>query len=99
MSLRCPACGTRLGSFQVMKFIRLATIYCTGCNSPLRLDNRGRTALWLPIIVSFLLILVFFKEYDFDYTAPILLIAGFVAGAVSGNRFGKVDIPDREESE
>jgi hypothetical protein len=97
MSLSCPGCGNRLSRWEAVKFIRLMTIYCTKCDSPLSLDKPGRTALWLPIILALLLIVICMKACDLKYIPLILLIAGFVAGALCADRCGTLSTPSGEE--
>ena len=97
MSLICPKCQNKLSRWEVVKFIRLKTLYCSKCSSPLSLDNHGRTALWLPIILSLILIVIFMNAYNLAFIPFILMVAGFVAGALCGDRYGTIYTPSEEE--
>lgn len=97
MSLVCPKCGNRLSRWEVVKFMRLATSYCTRCNSPLSIDKRGRSAIWYPIILSFLLMLVFMRASGKELIFLILLIAGFVAGVFYGDKYGTLRVSSEED--
>ncbi|MBU8922070.1 MAG: hypothetical protein KOO63_09655 [Bacteroidales bacterium] len=99
MSLACPQCGKRLGRGEVIKFIRLATIYCVQCNSPLSIDKTGRLAIWHPVILAFLLSILFMKVTPYQPIMLILLLAGFVVGAFNGDKYGTLHLSSEDKEE
>ena len=97
VSLTCPKCDQRISRWEVPKFIRLASIICPQCNSSLSLDKDGRAALWIPIIISVILIVISIKANNNEFISVILLFAGFVIGSFCGDKYGTLRVTPKKD--
>jgi uncharacterized protein (DUF983 family) len=97
MSLRCPECGHGLSHWETPKFLRLHSISCRRCNSPLALSNRGRIAFTISILAAILLSVLIAAATGHEFVLVIGVIVGFVIGSMTGASYGRLFVSGGEQ--